>query len=325
MHAERAAAAEQAVLGRHLQPVWGVPGTALGRVAWPPSPADRGFVRWTYWWQAHLLDCLLDAEQRAPNAGRRRRIAAMQRGHRLRNLGVWTNRYHDDMAWLGLAMLRAGRHDVARHLGRVLAAAWDAGGATGGGMVWRRGDTVRNAPANGPAGILLARLGDRRRAGAIADWLEATLVDPGTGLVLDGIRADGGLDRQTYTYCSGVTIGLEVELAHEPVHRRRAHERVEAVATHLAPGGVLVGDGDGDGGLFAGITARYLALAAGRLPSPTAARIVRSSADAAWDARDGDGRFRTAWADGRSTAPPDLSVQLSGWMALEAAAALERG
>ena len=41
---------------------------------------------------------------------------------------------------------------------------------------------------------------------------------------------------------------------------------VAAVDAHMAPGGVLVGAGGGDGGLFAGITARYLALVATELP-----------------------------------------------------------
>ena len=36
-------------------------------------------------------------------------IARQIRGHRLRNNGSWTNDYYDDMAWLALALERAGR------------------------------------------------------------------------------------------------------------------------------------------------------------------------------------------------------------------------
>ena len=36
-------------------------------------------------------------------------IARQIRGHRLRNNGSWVNDYYDDMAWLALALERAGR------------------------------------------------------------------------------------------------------------------------------------------------------------------------------------------------------------------------
>ena len=65
---ERAGIAERAVLRRHLRRVGGVlPCTRIGRVRWPrrvPAP----FGPWHYWWQAHLLDCLIDAQLRSPQA-----------------------------------------------------------------------------------------------------------------------------------------------------------------------------------------------------------------------------------------------------------------
>ena len=54
--------AETAVTRRHLRRLWALPGTQLGVVAWPPARRDRLFASWHYWWQAHLLDCLVDAE-----------------------------------------------------------------------------------------------------------------------------------------------------------------------------------------------------------------------------------------------------------------------
>jgi len=119
----------------------------------------------------------------------------------------------------------------------------------------------------------------------------------------------------------------------------------------MAPDGVLKGAGGGDGGLFAGITARYLALAATELPGEekadvaardTARAVVLASAQAAWDNRqdvDGLPLFSAFWdrtaevpragaeagkfiegAVMESAAPErDLSVQVSGWMLMEAA------
>lgn len=349
---QRAAAAEEAVLHRHLRRLWALPATRLGVVAWPATPADRSFARWHYWWQAHLLDCLVDAFGRNPSAKRRRAIARVACGIRVRNLGSWTNAYFDDMAWLGLALRRAGsvagvRHpDAVRTLADELAAAWSD--EAGGGIPWRRGDPFRNVPANGPAAILLARVGNVRWASETADWINATLIDPGSGLVWDGVRPGGVVEKATYTYCQGVVLGAETELAvrsREPVHRERVHALVEAVCGRLADGGVLVGADGGDGGLFAGILARYLALVARQLPGAEAAdeqaragarQLVLRSAESAWSHRvevDSRPLFGADWTSaptaavghGSANTVRDLSVQLSGWMLLEAAATLTCG
>ena len=213
----RAASAEAAVAGRHLKRLWALPGTQLGVVAWPPTRRDRWFGGWHYWWQAHLLDCLVDAEQRDPQPERRIKIERQIRAHRLRNNGSWVNSYYDDMAWLALALERASRiagvdrERALRKLNDQLVNAWVP--EDGGGIPWRKQDQFFNAPANGPAGIFLARYGDRlRRAQQMADWIDDTLIDPETHLVFDGIKA-GSLVRAQYTYCQGVVLGLETELA----------------------------------------------------------------------------------------------------------------
>ena len=46
----------------------------------------------------------------------------------------------------------------------------------------------------------------------MADWIDETLIDPETHLVFDGIKA-GSMVRAQYTYCQGVVLGLETELA----------------------------------------------------------------------------------------------------------------
>lgn len=360
--ADRAARAETAITRRHLRPLWGLPATQLGVVAWPSTRRDRLFGSWHYWWQAHLLDCLLDAQLRDRQPWRRAEITRQVRAHRLRNTLRWTNSYYDDMAWLALALERAGEIADVQHpralavLARRLLDAWAP--AEGGGIPWRTQDRFFNAPANGPAGIFLARyldgLGESlQRPAQMADWIDATLIDPTTHLVFDGIKA-GSLVRAQYTYCQGVVLGLETELAvraGDDRHAPRVHRLVAAVAAHMAPGGVLVSGGGGDGGLFAGITARYLALVAMALPGTSAADeaarstargIVLASADAAWANRltvDGLPLFGARW-DRAAELPSaqsagavftagtvlasenparDLSVQLSGWMLLEAA------
>ncbi|TVT61756.1 fructose-bisphosphate aldolase [Amycolatopsis rhizosphaerae] len=327
MYRTWAAAAERAIVTRHLSRLWGLPGTVLARSGWPPTPGERLHWHWNYWWQAHVLDCLIDAQLRAPSPARAATIDRYVGTLRLRNFGTWANDYYDDMAWLGLALQRTGR-DVTTFLARMRSG-WTADG--GGGIWWRRNDRFKNTPTNGPAAILHARAGDLGRARELYEWLERTLVDPATGLVWDGLHVDDQrLAKEIYTYCQGVFLGTCLELSELDAAART----VRAVADHCAPGGVLRGQGGGDGGLFAGILARYLALAARRLPgaeSGLARELVLTSARACWDgAREAPSGplFHHEWAEPAPVAPTghpcrDLSVQTGAWLLLEAAATLE--
>ncbi|MGW4520981.1 glycoside hydrolase family 76 protein [Amycolatopsis sp. NPDC004378] len=325
-------AAERAVTSRHLRRVWALPGTVLGRSGWPPSPGQRLHWHWNYWWQAHLLDTLVDAQLRAPTPARLTVIRSFVRSVRLRNFGRWTNDYYDDIAWLGLALQRvqALGIDVAPAIAAIdtqLLSGWTP--AAGGGIWWRRGDDFKNAPANGPAAIFHARSGNLSRAREMTDWMSSTLVDPSSGLVWDGIRAGTGeLVKHIYTYCQGVYLGACLELSLVD----KAARTVRAVSEHCAPGGVICGQSGGDGGLFGAILARYLALAAKALPGPeatTARSLVLASAEACWSGASPGPLFSAFW-DRPAPSPPlpedaperDLSVQVGGWMLLEAAATL---
>ncbi len=355
--ANRAGSAEAAITKRHLKKLWAMPGTQLGVVAWPAARKYRMFGTWHYWWQAHLLDCLVDAQVRDPQPERKVEIARQIRGQRLRNNFRWTNDYYDDMAWLAIALERAARlAGVERpkaldKLSEQFLNAWVP--EDGGGIPWRKQDQFFNAPANGPAAIFLARHDRLRRAQQMSDWLDETLIDPDTHLVFDGIKG-GSMVRAQYTYCQGVVLGLETELAQRTEdgdHAKRVHRLVAAVRDNMAVGGVIKGAGGGDGGLFNGILARYLALVATSLPQrdaeddaarDTARELVLASAEAAWDNRqtvDGLPLFAAFWdriaeiptaagiqaefvegAVNASEIPErDLSVQLSGWMLMEAA------
>lgn len=350
----RADSAEAAIFARHVRRPWSLPDRLLGVVGWPAHRRERAFLVWDYWWQAHLIECAVDAAERARSDERVDRVGDLVRGVRARNLTGWTNALYDDMAWLAIALNRADAllgfdyREPLAVLTERLYRAWAP--ERGGGIPWRVGSNFYNAPANGPTGIVLARTLRTERATAMADWLDATLRDPVTGLILDGIRQPGDrLDRAIYSYCQGVVLGLETELARlgrDERHSSRVQRLVAAVADRLAPGGVIAGTRGGDGGLFGGILARYLALVATDLPQARATRehaaaIVTASAQAAWDNRRdldtgplfsaewslpaqlperGEQPQRRAGVAGSSAIPErDLSVQLAGWMVLEAA------
>ncbi|MGI5220705.1 glycoside hydrolase family 76 protein [Nocardia sp. CA-290969] len=346
-YGKRADLAERAIVTRHVRALWGLPRMRLGALAWPGGLPEQVFAQWHYWWQAHLLDCAVDAAHRARTPERLDRVTALARGIRTRNLTGWTNRYYDDMAWLVLALERADRllgirfGDAVGDLRTALLEGWNP---EVGAVPWRIGDDYYNTPAIGPTGIALARLGEVSRAGELADFLYTRLRDSTSGLILDGVHEPGGrVDRSVHTYCQGVAIGLETELAirtGDAGHRRRAAELVAAAEAGLTESGVITAAAGDDTGLFMGIFARYLALAALALGDGTAANIVRTSAQAAWKHRaevDGLPLFGADWTravrvpdhpgtflqltDSSGTAANlsrDLSVQLSGWMLLEA-------
>ncbi|APT93329.1 glycoside hydrolase family 76 [Corynebacterium phocae] len=386
--AHRADLAETAINDRHASRLWWIPSTNLALVSWPPTAKEKLFVHWHYWWQAHYLDCLVDAALRGNTKVRRRRINETIRGMRLRNLSALTNNnYYDDKAWLALALQRAGNVDkvpcpkAVAPLQRNIIEGLDPNLNI---LPWRTNETFMNVPSNGPGAIMLARMGKIDEARHIVDWIYDNLIDD-QGLVMDGVRLrmDGQeVVRNIHPYVQGVVLGacLEIVLAlrqssrlelehlesvkdaedveEQMIYVTRIRGLVQAIASWMAtPSGVIDHDtGDGDGGLFKGILARYLADVAVRLPgdSPSnratkklARRLVTASAQSLWEHRlevDGLPIFGTDWGEDAKlphnygfvstslservglvrVAERDLSVQLSGWMLLEAVARLFR-
>ncbi|GAB3073066.1 glycoside hydrolase family 76 protein [Corynebacterium aquatimens] len=327
--AHRADLAEEAIAARHGTKLWGIPGTNLAVVAWPPIQSERLFVQWHYWWQAHYLDCLVDANLRRSTKQRRFRINRTARAVAWRNVGkLVRNSYYDDKAWLALALARAAEADKVRRPKQLEALQSNLlAGIDGTRRVlpWRSKDNFFNVPANGPAAIMMARTGRVEEARTIVDWILANLMNK-DGLVMDGIRdKDAGPHTVTaiYTYNQGTLLGAMVELsllndealaasapsATSGDYYQEITSLIQAISMHMAtPAGVIdhPRDGVGDGGLFRGILVRYLADAAVRLPESQVAakaaaeRLVMASAESMWENRlevDGLPVFPCRWTE----------------------------
>lgn len=148
------------------------------------------------------------------------------------------DRYYDDNAWVGLALVElerlrpgSGWLGRARELFEFAVAGWDA---RAGGVFWveqGRGtgmrnhdrNTVSNAP-NAELGLHVRELGQAVSGGSpepvdMYRWVLDTLdsgrgeENPGTGLFWDKIRGDGSIDRATWSYNQGSMIGANVMLA----------------------------------------------------------------------------------------------------------------
>lgn len=292
-----------------------LPGTHIGAVRVPTNTIRSLFGPWHYWWQAHYVDCLVDAGRRElasktkfdgdsrPSAGRL--ASRLVTTIRLRNFFRFVNSYYDDMAWLALSTLRLeklaeetrkpGRRRNA-YVRKSLTLQFDSASTDdlGGGTFWSTKRDFKNTPATAPVALYFARTGRRERAQALVNWLNNNLLHRDQGLYLDGLRIRNGeviLEDAVYTYNQGPILGALLELGGEG-NLDRAAQLVAAVARELtAPNTHIIrGDGTGDDGLFTGILLRYLALAARDEQLPAATRetakvLVGSTAEAFWAGR----------------------------------------
>ncbi len=327
-----------------------------------------------------IVDAGLRALRQGDEPGataRVRRGDRLTRTVRLRNGFRWTNDYYDDMAWMVLAAGRlAGLHaevgsGASRGAGRpglprrprrpgwprrLGAAKRDLTGALrsamtddlADGLFWSTARDFKNVPATGPAALHLARLGEIQVAHELVDWMYARLWSADSGLFLDGIRIVGSTEQvvpDVWTYNQGTVLGTLVTLG-DPESLKRAADLVAAVDDRLTTSvngtRLLQTHGGGDGGLFTGILARYLALAASTAAldagaRDAAARLVRDTAEAFWRGREervtgsGNNGAVTLFSPDPARAardaapvgqPVELSTQLQAWTTLEAAASL---
>ncbi|SEK97055.1 Predicted alpha-1,6-mannanase, GH76 family [Parapedobacter koreensis] len=241
---------------------------------------NAGDTTFHYWWNAHMVDVLVDGYLRTQDRTYLTRAKRLLEGIYGMNGNRYPNMFYDDMLWLALASLRAYEAGGDTTFLDAVDILWNdiqtgINEHQGGGVAWRKDQlTYKNTPANAPAIVLACRLymhfgrtEDLQTAIALYDWLKATLVDPVSGLVWDGVnrQGDGRIDKDwLFTYNQGIFM----EAAHALYHATKdAHYLEDALRTAdaalgspiISPKGILRDEGQGDGGLFKGILIRYLA------------------------------------------------------------------
>jgi predicted alpha-1,6-mannanase (GH76 family) len=268
---------------------------------------------WNYWWQAHALDALV-------LAGDLDRAERLVHGIVRRNGGGITNDYYDDMAWLGLALhglAGSGGAGAGELVAELMACLRTGVRAEHGAVVWRRGDTYLNVPANAPTAILAARTGDRALARQLTTWLHTHLVTP-DGVVYDGLHPGADVDTTGWTYNYGTVLGADVAVG----ELDRARRVAAAAARLVRADGVLPDEGRGDRSLFKGILARYLGTLLAGAPDPDLRGLLLRNATAAWAARSPEGLVGPDW-NRRPDRPVELSAHVSGVLLFHTVAALD--
>ncbi len=309
---------------------------------------NAGDVTFNYWPNAHALDALTDAYIRKNDDAIRNRMNDLLDGMKVKNGNSYINHFYDDMEWMTLACLRAfeatgdARYKTAAQaLWNDIKGGWDD--IWGGGIHWNKDKSkkYKNTPANAPAAIIAARMyqvtrdaADLEWAKKIYEWEKATLVDPASGLVWDGINQDGSgtVNKDwKFTYNQGVFIGAGVELYKLTGEQSYINDALKtannALGTDFVQSNVLKDEGGGDGGLFKGILVRYLLLLItdGDLNSTDKTKFtsfLQQNAETLW--LQGTSRpqvlFGPNWKAPVTTT--DLTTQLSGVMLMEAMAKL---
>ncbi|WP_241158294.1 glycoside hydrolase family 76 protein [Cohnella candidum] len=300
-----------------------------------------------YWWLAHVVDLSVDGYLRTGATSYKERIQDLYDGILSRNAGVWPNDYYDDMAWMGLAWLRAFDAVGDDKYKAAALALWEdiKGGwneEMGGGIAWRKEQTdYKNAPANAPSAILAARLyarfgnkDDLAWAERIYQWEKNNLVDPDTGLVWDGMNrnGDGLIDKDwTFTYNQGTFIGAGVELyraTKKDAYLEDAAKTADYAADRMASPttGMLPSEGDGDGALFKGVLVRYWGELVREKPGNEKwLNLLRRNAESLWEQGRKNDRplFGLSWSQTPDDVVP-LSADISGTALLEVMASLEK-
>ncbi len=307
------------------------------------SSSSRSETR-NYWWQAHAMDALVMGYRRTGSSFYSSRMSSLYQG--VYHSGGFTDSYYDDMEWMALAFLRAYEvtHDAyymyeANSLWQTIQGGWSVFPG-GGGFQWSTKVMYKNVPANAPACILACKLyndtgdtADLSWAEKIHAWIAGNLVNPQTGIILDGISYQdsvGTPNYGSYSYNYGTYLGASLylyQITGDTTYLHEAEKEADVADTLFATSdGILRSEGTGDGGLFNGIYVYYLAklirqLSPGDSLGVRYETFLQNNADTLWEygRQPGTGLFNDNWQQ-----PPSgsvsLSVELSGVTLMESVA-----
>lgn len=237
--------------------------------------------RYDYWPEAHAIDVIIDAYLRNGDHKYKEIIYDFHEGVKSKNGNTFRNSFYDDMAWHGLAHLRAyeatndTRYEAsARQLWGWILEGWDD---QQGGIKWNdQPGSIPGVPSTGPATLIAVRrwvkygdseitdgLNNLEWAEKMYGWMREERHDPATGGVYDDMANRVG----AWTYNTGTFLGSAMELydvTGESMYLEDAIRTADWTLEHLSistPSNKILSDWaeqeDHDVNLFKGIFIRY--------------------------------------------------------------------
>ncbi len=237
--------------------------------------------RYDYWPEAHAIDVIIDAYLRNGDHKYKEIIYDFHEGVKSKNGNTFKNSFYDDMAWHGLAHLRAyeatndTRYEAsARQLWGWILEGWDN---QQGGIKWNdQPGSIPGVPSTGPATLIAVRrwvkygdseitdgLNNLEWAEKMYSWMRKERHDPATGGVYDDFTNKTG----AWTYNTGTFLGSALELYDATGESRYLEDAIRTAdwtLEHLSistPSNKILSDWaeqeDHDVNLFKGIFIRY--------------------------------------------------------------------
>jgi predicted alpha-1,6-mannanase (GH76 family) len=310
------------------------------------SASDNNPYAYGYWIPAHTLETLADAYQRTRNTVYKDRMKSILTGIRKYNLyeaGTYHNDYYDDLEWLCLACFNCYNATRDPEFLGAVHQIWTEikTGYANGAMSWKKGCAVpcKNSIANSPAIVIAAKLyqleGDNtglRMAKDIHAWMKANVLNAQGGIWDAPTNKDP--DWQ-FSYNSGMFIAASLELYLVTGTQSYMDDGVKAaefMMNYRNYNGVffLNEKGQGDGGLFKGIFAKWL-IEFVRLGNLTQAQkdryvsVINSTSNYVWAKAVHKTNFLISpdW-NILPTGTIDLSTQTSGLHLFESVASLNK-
>ncbi len=311
------------------------------------SASDNNPYGYGYWVTAHSLETLADVYQRTRNSVYKDRMKSIIAGIRKYNMyaaGTYHNDYYDDLEWLCLATFNCYNATKDPEFLDAVHQIWTEikTGYANGAMSWKKGCTTpcNNSIANGPAIIIAVKLyqleGDPanlQMAKDIHAWMKANVLNAQGGIW----DSPGNLNPDwLFSYNSGMFIGACLELSIVTGTQSYIDDGITASEFMMNyrnyNGGVffLNETGQGDGGLFKGIFAKYFTefVRVGNLTLAQKQRYLRMinyTGDFAWANSMNKSSFLISpdWS-ALTNGSIDLSTQVSGIHLFESIASLNK-
>ncbi|WP_428304051.1 glycoside hydrolase family 76 protein [Lacipirellula sp.] len=282
---------------------------ALNEVYWDPAAKffrrdEHGGRKADFWFSAQLWDTVMDQYDRTHSAEARRQIDDLYEGF-IEEYPDWTtNKYNDDIMWWAIACARAYELTNDERYLKKSQESFDfvydnfLDDKFGGGLYWLNERTSKNSCINSPAAIAAARLAVLlkdpaylEKAKSLYAWQKQTLTD-GTGKVFDSIGPDRRTGRVrtrdfSLTYNQGTFIGAAVLLYQQTGDKTYLDDALKTAdwtKANLCVGDarILRSEGQGDGGAFKGIFARYMRRLVDDCARTEYLPWMKANADAAW-------------------------------------------